>query len=71
SPCTVAWLLWPEIFSGRECFVDVETTSPLTRGRSSIDWWGRSGRAPNAFVVNRLDAAALFARMTEALARLP
>jgi purine nucleosidase len=71
DPCTVAWLLWPELFSGKDCFVDVETASALTLGRSSIDWWGRSGRPPNAFVVDRLDADALFARITEALARLP
>jgi purine nucleosidase len=71
DPCTVAFLLWPELFAGQPCFVDVETASPLMRGRSSIDWWGRSGRTPNAFVVDRLDAAALFARMTDALAHLP
>jgi purine nucleosidase len=71
DPCTVALLLWPELFSGKPCFVDVETASPLTRGRSSIDWWGRSGAPPNALVVDTLDAPRLFERMTAALAHLP
>ncbi|MCB1339557.1 MAG: nucleoside hydrolase [Pseudooceanicola sp.] len=63
DPCTVAWLLWPELFEGRDCRVDIETAEGPTVGRSTIDWWGRGGQPPNAHVIGTLDADAMFERM--------
>lgn len=71
DPCAVAWLLAPALFGGRNVNVEVETCSPLTLGHSAVDWWGSSGRAPNAYWVDRVDADALFALLTDAVARLP
>lgn len=70
DPCTVAWLLWPELFEGRDCHVEIETEGRV-RGRSTIDWNGRTKRPPNAFVASKVDAGALFDRMIESIARLP
>jgi purine nucleosidase len=70
DPCVVAWLLWPELFTGRDCHVVVETCSEATIGRSTIDWWGSIGRPANAHVIDRIDAEALFDRMIAALGRL-
>ena len=70
DPCVIAWLLWPEIFSGRQCHVEIELQGNV-RGRSTIDWHGRLKRPPNAFVADHVDARALFDRMISALARLP
>lgn len=69
--CTVAWLLWPELFTGRDCHVTVETGAGPLRGRSTIDWNGRMKLPPNAHVIGELDRDALFSRMIAALARLP
>jgi len=69
DPCVIAYLLWPELFQGRDCHVAVETTGETTIGRSVIDWWGGSARA-NAHVIERIDADPLFARMIERLGRL-
>jgi inosine-uridine nucleoside N-ribohydrolase len=69
DPCVIAWLLWPELFSGRDCFVDIETRGETTLGRSTVDWWGALGRAPNALVLDRIDADGYFARLTASLAR--
>ena len=66
----VAWLLWPELFDGRPCRVDVEREGSL-RGRTTIDWNNRMKRAPNALVIGSLDAAAMFDRMIDALETLP
>lgn len=71
DPCTVAWLLWPELFQGRDCHVSVETGPGPLRGRSTIDWNGRLGQVPNAHVVGALDRDALFDRMIAALSDLP
>ena len=71
DPCTLAWMIAPELFSGRHCNVEIETASELTMGMTVIDWWQVSGRPHNAFVVGDLDAEAFFALITERLANLP
>jgi len=70
DPCVIAWLLWPELFGGRDCHVEIETCGASTLGRSTIDWWNTLGRPANAHVVDRIDADALFALLTTSLARL-
>jgi purine nucleosidase len=71
DPCVIAFLLWPELFSGRDCFVEIETGAGSLRGRSTIDWNGRLKREPNAHVVATVEATTLFERMIERLAILP
>jgi purine nucleosidase len=71
DPCVIAYLLWPDLFTGRDCNVDVETAAGSLRGRTTIDWNNRLKQANNALVIDKVDAAALFHRMTKALARLP
>jgi purine nucleosidase len=70
DPCVIAWLLWPELFAGRDCHVAVETCSEETIGRSTIDWWGSTRRPPNAHVIESIDSDALFDRVIAALGRL-
>jgi purine nucleosidase len=45
------------ILSAVDCVVDVETSGELTRGWSLIDSLGRTGREPNARVVEDFDTA--------------
>ena len=63
DPCVIAYLLWPELFEGRDCHVAIETAEGPTVGRSTIDWWGRSGLPANAHVIGKLDADTMFARI--------
>ena len=70
DPCTIAFLLRPELFSGRHINVEIETGSDLTLGMSVADWWRVSGRAPNATFMKDIDAEGFFALLTERLARL-
>ena len=75
DPCVIAYVLWPELFHGRDCFVAVETASETTMGRSTIDWFGQMKQPPNAptanaHVIERIDAEGFFARLTGALATL-
>jgi purine nucleosidase len=71
DPCVIAFLLWPELFEGRDCFVEVETSDGSQRGRTTIDWNGRLKRPANAHVVAGVQAHELFERMTSRLATLP
>jgi len=70
DPTTVAYLLKPELFSGRFINVEIETQSPLTLGMTVADWWGVTDRAPNAMFMGDIDAAGFFALLTERIARL-
>lgn len=69
--CVIAWLLWPELFSGRDCHVDIERGAGPQRGRTTIDWNGRTKRAPNAQVIATVQARELFERVLASFARLP
>lgn len=70
DPCVVAYLLQPDLFSGRSVNVEIETQSELTMGMTVADWWGVTTRPKNAFFIGDLDADGFFALLTERLARL-
>jgi purine nucleosidase len=70
DPCVIAWLLQPELFSGRKINVEIETGSDLTLGMTVADWWGVTDRAPNALFIGNVDADGFFALLTERISRL-
>lgn len=69
DPTVIAALLRPDLFSGRLAHVGIECHGALTRGMTVIDWWGVSGEAANALVLNRLDAEGYFDLVIERLSR--
>jgi purine nucleosidase len=71
DPCTIAWLLRPELFTARECPILVDLVPGPNRGRTIIDRWDRSGLPPNATVLEILDADGFFALLGDRLAALP
>ena len=66
DPCVIAWLLRPELFTGRAARVTVEFADEATMGRTVVDW----DAPPNATVIEHVDADGLFALLTECLGRL-
>jgi purine nucleosidase len=70
DPTVIAYLLKPELFSGRDCNVEIEIQSPLTTGMTVVDWWQVTGRKHNATVMRDIDADGFFALLTERLGRL-
>ena len=70
DPCVIAYLIQPDLFTGRHVNVMVETTSDLTLGMTVADWWGVTERPPNAMFMGDLDADGFFDLLTERLARL-
>ncbi len=70
DPCVIAYLLQPQLFSGRLVNVEVETGSDLTMGMTVADWWGVTDRPANATFIGDLDADSFFRLLTERIARL-
>ncbi len=70
DPCVTAYLIRPELFSGKHVNVEVEVQSDLTRGMTVADWWRVTDRAPNAMFMDQVDADGFFSLLTERLARL-
>ena len=71
DPCTIAWLLKPELFSGRMINVSIETQGRLTLGMTVADWWQITDRPRNVHFLREGDADGFFDLLTTRLARLP
>ena len=70
DPCVIAYLLRPELFSGRFINVEIETKGEFTLGMTVADWWGVSGRTPNALFIGHVDEVGFFDLLTDRLSRL-
>ncbi|MER5173470.1 nucleoside hydrolase [Thioclava kandeliae] len=68
----IAATIWPDLFPGKLCPVDVECAGELTTGMTVVDWLRQTGRPDNCLWLNGChDAAEVYARMAAALATLP
>lgn len=67
DPCTIAYLLKPELFKGKLCNVEVETESPLTLGHTAVDFWDVTDRTSNANWLYEVDSDGFFALLVERL----
>ena len=70
DPCVIAYLIKPELFSGRHINVEIETGSELTLGMTVADWWGVTKRPANALFIGDVDADGFYALLTERIGRL-
>jgi inosine-uridine nucleoside N-ribohydrolase len=70
DPCVIAYLIRPDLFTGRHINVEIETASELTLGMTVADWWGVTDRAPNATFMGDIDAKGFYNLLIERIARL-
>ena len=70
DPCVIAYLIRPELFTGRLINVEIETQSDLTLGMTVADWWGVTKRPKNALFMGAVAAEGFYALLAERLARL-
>ena len=70
DPCVIAYLIQPDLFTGRHVNVEIETVSELTLGMTVADWWRVTDRVPNAMFMGDLDSDGFFALLADRLARL-
>ncbi|WP_046791813.1 nucleoside hydrolase [Tatumella morbirosei] len=69
DPTVIAYLLSPQLFSGRYCNVCIEVKSPLTRGMTVVDWWGVTDRQPNVMFMRHVDDEGFYTLLTERIQR--
>jgi len=69
DPCTIAWLLDPQLFEGKFCNLSVETQSELTMGHTAIDLWHVTDRPHNVNWIYSVDADGFYDLLTDRLAR--
>ena len=67
DPCTVAWLLRPELFEGKLCNLTVETESELTMGHTAVDFWHVTDRPHNVTWMHAVDADGFYDLLVERL----
>jgi len=70
DPCVIAYLIQPDLFSGRHISVEIETVSDLTLGMTVADWWRVTDRPANCTFMGDIDANGFFDLLTARLARL-
>jgi len=69
DPCTIAWLLRPDLFETRRCNLSVEKESMLTRGHTAVDFWHVTDRPHNVDWTHEVDADGFYTLLIERLAR--
>ena len=67
DPCTIAWLLEPDMFTLKSCHVEIETKSELTMGHTAVDFWGVTGKPENALWAHDVDDERFFELLSERL----
>jgi purine nucleosidase len=69
DPCTVAYLLRPELFEGKQCNLTVETESELTMGNTAVDFWHVTDRPKNVLWMHAANADGFYDLLEERLSR--
>jgi len=70
DPTVIAYVIRPDLFSGRQCNVEIETDSELTLGMTVVDWWHVTDRPKNANVIRDLDVDGFFDLFIDRVTRL-
>jgi purine nucleosidase len=70
DPCVIAYLLQPELFTTRDCYVEIETVNPSNLGQTIVDWAQTTAHPANATVVGTIDADGFYELLTDRLAVL-
>ncbi len=68
DPCTIAWLLKPEIFTTARRWVGVETQGKYTQGMTVVDYYFLSGNESNTEIMLNIDRQAFVDLLAERLA---
>ena len=69
--CAIAFLIAPHLFQGRLCPVNVEMASPMTLGRTIVDWHRKTAQPENIYVTHEMKADPFFELLFHALGSYP
>ncbi|MFM7944729.1 pyrimidine-specific ribonucleoside hydrolase RihA [Hafnia paralvei] len=65
DPCTIAWLIKPEIFTCVDRWVGVETQGKYTQGMTVVDYYSLTANQPNTTVMMNVDRQAFVDLLVE------
>jgi purine nucleosidase len=71
GPCVPAYMLRPQLFSGRKINVTVQCGDGLTAGASVADWWQITDRPRNVTYIRDGNSDGHYDLICELYARLP
>jgi len=60
DPCTMAYILKPELFTFKACNIRVEAESELTRGHTSVDFWYATELPRSSLWAYKVDSEGFF-----------
>ncbi|MBL8701690.1 MAG: nucleoside hydrolase [Alphaproteobacteria bacterium] len=63
DPCTILYLLQPELFTARSAHVEICHDAGPAFGQTLADWWNLTDREPNAEILVDVDADGFFDRL--------
>ena len=69
DPLTIAWLLRPGLFRGKQVNVEIDIASELSMGSTVVDFWGATDRPVNANWLHSLDADGFYTLLLDLLRR--
>ena len=69
DPCTIAWLIKPEIFQMKKMSVEIETNSGPAFGRTIADWFNVTDKNKNVNVAISGKSDQFFNLIAERLSR--
>ena len=70
DPCTVAYLLKPELFKFKNVNVEIETGGTFTRGTTVVDYWEVTDRIPNVQWAYEVDDEGFFDLLNQYLSNI-
>lgn len=70
DPTVIAYLLRPDLFSGKDVSVEVDIAPGPTLGMTVVDWWGVTDAPANALVMRDIDADGFYELLVEGVGRL-
>ena len=69
DPCAVLALVHPEIFTMKDCYVEIVLDGEYTRGMTMADYRGTTGNPPNCRVVTGIDREKFVEYLKEACSK--
>ncbi len=70
DPATIAYLIDPDLYVGKDVYVEIEIQSELTMGMTVVDYWQRFPRTPNCKWINQVNSDRFFELIYTRLATL-
>ncbi|MDL2409591.1 nucleoside hydrolase [Rhizobium calliandrae] len=72
DPCVIAWLLRPELFTGIEAFLEIDSSPGINQGRTVACVGERhlAGTEPNCWIITGADCDGIFALLSDKFNKL-